>query len=321
MTSSPLRYTYTPEFHGILEELRCSLIVSAYHSGKVITLSSGANGITHEEIAVNRPIGVAVNGDKIAIAAKDALVILEQQGSDRLLPTSTYRSGEMNYHDMAWGADELWMVNTKYCCLSTADPSFQIVPRWQPSFISASRPEDRCHLNGLAMYNGEPLYTTALGATDTPEGWRSGRSSGGVIIHVPTGEIAVHGLSMPHSPRIFDGTLYALNSGTGELLLVDPQRGTFDSMARLPGFARGMARCADYLFVGLSKLRQSRTLRDLPLDEQKDQLICGIAAIQLSEGRVAALCQFIEGCDELYDVHMLPCRDGRIDMRGRVQQT
>lgn len=311
MTSSPLRYTYTPEFHGILEELRCSLIVSAYHSGKVITLSSGANGITHEEIAVNRPIGVAVNGDKIAIAAKDALVILEQQGSDGLLPASTYHSGEMNYHDMAWGANELWMVNTKYCCLSTADPSFQIVPRWQPSFISASRPEDRCHLNGLAMCDDMPLYTTALGATDTPEGWRMERASSGIIIHVPTGEIAVQGLSMPHSPRLFNGSLYALNSGTGELLVVDPHRGTFDVAARLPGFARGMARCENYVFVGLSKLRNSRTLRNLPLDEHEDKLVCGIAVVRFPEIRVVALFQFMEGCNELYDVHVLPGYDAR----------
>jgi allophanate hydrolase subunit 1 len=33
-------------------------------------------------------------------------------------------------------------------------------------------PEDRCHLNGLAIRDGQPAFVTALGVTDSPGGWR-----------------------------------------------------------------------------------------------------------------------------------------------------
>ena len=72
------------------------------------------------------------------------------------------------------------------------------------------------------MQDGEPRYVTAVSTTDVHEGWREHRSDGGVIIDVPSGEIVARGLSMPHSPRLCDGQLYALNSGAGELVKVDP---------------------------------------------------------------------------------------------------
>ena len=63
------------------------------------------------------------------------------------------------------------------------------MPRWHPSFVSQIVPEDRCHLNGLAMVNGRPRYVTALGETDTPGGWRANKSSGGVVIDVDSGAV------------------------------------------------------------------------------------------------------------------------------------
>jgi hypothetical protein len=39
---------------------------------------------------------------------------------------------------------------------------------WRPSFVTALAPQDRCHLNGFAMLNGEPKFVTALGETDAP---------------------------------------------------------------------------------------------------------------------------------------------------------
>src|SRR5262249_51414427 len=42
----------------------------------------------------------------------------------------------------------------------------------------------------------------------------------------PTGEFVTRGLSMPHSPRWHDGRLWLLESGTGQLVLVDPAVGS-----------------------------------------------------------------------------------------------
>jgi len=62
---------------------------------------------------------------------------------------------------------------------------------------------------------------------------------------------------MPHSPRWHDGRLWLLESGTGQLLLIDPATGRRQRVAELTGFARGLAFSGPYAFVGLSKIRKN----------------------------------------------------------------
>src|SRR5262249_38321825 len=150
------------------------------------------------------------------------------------LPRSSHVTGDVFIHEMAWGEDELWFVNTKFSCLCTRHPEFSFVPRWQPSFITGLAPEDRCHLNGLAMNDQRPSVVSALGVADSPGGWRAHKRNGGILIDVASGEIVVRGLSMPHSPRWYEGQLWLLESGTGSLGIVDPARQRYQSIATLP---------------------------------------------------------------------------------------
>ena len=76
------------------------------------------------------------------------------------------------------------------CCLTAAASSTRMaagVSRAisRPPFISAYAAEDRCHLNGLAIVDGQPRYVTALGQSDTRGGWRAGKSNGGIVMSVP----------------------------------------------------------------------------------------------------------------------------------------
>jgi hypothetical protein len=50
-------------------------------------------------------------------------------------------------------------------------PGFAVPVREAP-FITAMAAEDRCHLNGLAMLDGQPRYVTVLAESDAPQGWR-----------------------------------------------------------------------------------------------------------------------------------------------------
>ena len=92
---------------------------------------------------------------------------------------------------------------------------------WRPPFVSRLAAEDRCHLNGLALRDGRPAYVTAspkptwptAGATTARR--RRGRST------CAANEIVCRGLSMPHSPRLARRGLWVLNSGTGEIGIVD----------------------------------------------------------------------------------------------------
>src|SRR5262249_22232865 len=150
--------------------------------------------------------------------------------------------------------------NRRFSCLCTLHPDYSFVPRWRPKFISALAPEDRCHLNGLAIVDGRPKYVSALGETDAAGGWRANKPRGGCLIDVDSTEVIARGLSMPHSPRQHDGRLWLLESGTGRLLLMDGCSGRGQAVAELPGFARGMALAGPYAFIGLSKIRETSTM-------------------------------------------------------------
>ena len=132
-------------------------------------------------------------------------------------------------------------------------------------------PEDRCHLNGMAMDNGKPLWVTALGTGDTAKSWRENITKTGVLINVPSNEIIARDLPMPHTPRLYDGKLYVLLSATGEIAVFDTDKGTYDVIKKIPGFIRGMSRIGDYIFIGQSKIRKnSSAFKDLEIAEKAD---------------------------------------------------
>ena len=68
-----------------------------------------------------------------------------------LIPRRSHCTGDISVHDLAYAGGELWVVATRFSCLATLDDEHSFVPRWRPKFISALAPEDRCHLNGLAV--------------------------------------------------------------------------------------------------------------------------------------------------------------------------
>src|SRR5581483_8201790 len=115
----------------------------------------------------------------------------------------------------------------------------------------------------------------------------------GCLIDVPSGETVLRGLSMPHSPRWHDGRLWLLESGTGRLMLADPAGGRRQAVAELPGFARGLALSGPYALVGLSKIRKTSAMDGVPLADRREQLKCGVAVVDLRDGRVIASVEFL----------------------------
>ena len=105
--------------------------------------------------------------------------------------------------------------------------------------------------------DGWPRYVTALGETDTAGGWRANKRSGGVLLDIETNAILLRGLSMPHSPRWYQGKLWFLESGQGSLAVADLKRGTWQSVAQVPGFTRGLDFYGPLAFIGLSQIRES----------------------------------------------------------------
>jgi len=216
-------------------------------------------------------------------------------------------TGAIDIHEMAWDADgAIWFVNTAFSCLCTLDTKSSFVPRWRPKFVSHYAPEDRCHLNGLAMRNGIPRYVTALGETNTREGWRVNKRDGGLIIDVTTNRVIVRGLSMPHSPRWYDNRLWVLESGRGALCTVDVKTGAKTDVARVPGFCRGIDFLGPVAFIGLSQLRGTTPFTDIPITDDNADRLSGVWAVHLQTGKTIAFLKFTGGVQEIFAVQAVP---------------
>ncbi|MFB2935937.1 TIGR03032 family protein [Aerosakkonemataceae cyanobacterium BLCC-F154] len=201
-------------------------------------------------------------------------------------------------------------VNTLFSCLATVSETHSFVPLWQPPFISKLAAEDRCHLNGLAMRDGQPRYVTAVSRSDIADGWREKRTDGGCAIDILNNEVIASGLSMPHSPRWYRDKLWLLNSGTGEFGYLDAQTGKFEPVTFCPGYLRGLAFSGDFAIVGLSQARGNKTFSGLPLEEKLAQknaeARCGLMAIDLRTGDSVHWLRIEGVVEELYDVAVLP---------------
>jgi uncharacterized protein (TIGR03032 family) len=317
---------------ALLQSLGISIAFTSYQSRLLYLLGQGPNGAHLHQTAIGRPMGLARCGERGLVLTTGHQIIrfenplaahekVNNQFDACYVPRATHLTGELDAHDVGVKADgEIVFVNTRLNCLARPDMQHSFSELWRPPFISALVDEDRCHLNGLAMRDGKPAYVTAVSRSDTVDGWRDRRADGGVVIDVATGEIVCEGLSMPHSPRWYRGELWVLNSGTGELGVIEglgaakPKAGgkircKFVPRVFCPGFVRGLAFHGDYAVVGLSKPRYQR-FEGLALDQRlKDadsEPWCGVQIIDIRR-RVCVEWLRIDGAvAELYDVEVLP---------------
>lgn len=314
----PFACIHSPNVPELLNQLNVTIAISTYQAGKVIFISA----VDNEKMIqlprnFNKAMGMAFKPGKLALAVKDEVIILANSSDMAVtyppkpntydamfLPRAIYFTGQVDIHDLEWSGNELWAVNTRFSCLAKIDTDYSFNPVWKPHFISRLAPEDRCHLNGICINDGEPVYVTALGKTDSPEGWRPGKTGGGIIMDVKENRIVLDELAMPHSPRIYNGELYCLLSALGQLIKVDPKTGKYEVKQQFDGYVRGMARSGDYLFIGLSKIRKkSSTFGDLPIAEKS--INCGIEIVHFSTMSRVARIIYKTSVEEIYDVKIM----------------
>jgi uncharacterized protein (TIGR03032 family) len=309
-------------FADWLTQEQISLAYTTYQTSRLMLIGvNPENGrISGFERLFDRAMGLYTTGDRIYLSCKYQLWQLENvlepghlySGYDKLyIPRISYTTGDIDIHDVVIdGTGKLIFISTALNCLATISDRHSCTPLWKPKFISKIINEDRCHLNGLCMIDGQPHYVTACSRSDIIDGWRYRRNDGGCVIDISTDEIICTGLSMPHSPRWYQNKLWLLNSGKGDFGYVDLQTGKFEPVVFCPGFLRGLAFWGNYAIVGVSKPRGDKSFVGLPLDEElrkRDaEPRCGLMIVDLKTGAIAHW-YCIEGIVvELYDVQVLP---------------
>ncbi len=321
MTKNNFEINTSRQFVAWMAEQNISIGFSTYQSGKVFLLGhqneQNQLGLSVFERTFERPMGMWSNGDLLILSSLYQIYRFKNtledsqlaDGYDRLfIPQSSSITGDLDIHDIALNKNgEIRFVNTLFGCLATDSIDYSFKPLWKPNFIHPMMPEDRCHLNGLAMENGEPRYMTAISTSNVVDGWREHRKNGGVVFDLKTNQIICRGLSMPHSPRIYNGLCWLANSGTGEFGYIE--NGKFKAVAFCPGYIRGVAIVNHYALVGLSKPR-NKSFQGLDLDQrlatEKIEPRCGIYVIDLKTGATPHWLHLSGIVSELYDVVTFP---------------
>ena len=320
-TENTVTYSISPGFPALLATLNASVAISSYQSGKLYLLGRNPQGgLMIDERLFEKAMGICVDNKSLILATLFQIQRFEsilQPGQlinhtfdACYVPRIAHTTGALDTHDVGIMENgKIVFVNTRYNCLATLSPTHSFTPLWKPPFISHIVDEDRCHLNGMAMKDGMPAYVTAVSRSNTIDGWRDRRANGGVVIDVLTGDRICEGLSMPHSPRVFNDRLWILHSGSGELGWVDTHTHVFHPIAFCPGFLRGLAIHGNYAFVGLSKPRHAR-FEGLPLDDKlqmaDSEPWCGVQIIDLNTGTCVEWFRIDGAVTEIYDVAIIP---------------
>jgi uncharacterized protein (TIGR03032 family) len=308
---------YSKYLLELMRQEKISIVLTTYQAGKLILLSSNDDKINQLPVSFKKPMGIAIQGNKLAIACIDEIHLFSNEEQHRLknkpeltsfdniyLHRATYHTGILDLHDLEFGEGLIWGVNTLFSCLSVHDVSYSFRPKWKPPFITALVPEDNCHLNGMAMMNNIPKYVTSLSKDNIRHGWRKDKLKTGLLMEVPSGEIILEGLSMPHSPRIYKEELYLLESGSGHLIKVNVQDKKAELVYNFDCFIRGMSFYNDIALIGKSKIRESSKDFD-DLDVKKNSKYAGLIFFDMVKKEILGEINYETDVEEIFDVQIL----------------
>ncbi len=319
--NSQYHLNFSDSFISWMDETNSSIVFTTYEAGKIVMVGPGSPQAKFavSERTFGRAMAMAMTDDGFLLSMQHQVWrfqnclqsgVTTNEGWDRLyLPRQCHVTGAVDVHDIAIDKhNKLKAVITLYNCIAELDHQGNFNPIWKPKFIDSIVNQDRCHLNGFCLVDGEIKYATIIAESNENNGWREHRADGGQVIDITDDEVVIYGLAMPHSPRFYDGKLWVLEAGTGWFGSVDTKSGKFDKLAWVPGFARGLRFYDNFALVGISKPR-NKVFEGLPLDEElkkrNKEPESGIYLINLETGETHATMNISGSVGEIYDVGVI----------------
>jgi len=311
-------------FTSWLYEQKCSLVFTTYQVGKIFFVGLQPDcKLSIYERTFPRAMGVCASEDTNTIYMSslyqvwrfENALIKDQVTNDLFdrvyVPQMAYTTGDCDLHDMVVTPQgKVYFVNTLFGCVATLSEKYSFEPVWKPPFLTKLAAEDRCHLNGLALRDGEPRYASMVAQTDVVDGWREHRKDGGVVMDITNNKVVCEGLSMPHSPRYHNKKLWVSEAGSGYFGHVNLKTKSFEPMTFCQGFMRGCSFINNYAIVATSLQRENRTFSDLALDknlaDKNAEPRCAIYVIDINTGDIVHWLHIEGVVQELYDVVVLP---------------
>jgi len=319
--ASDTNFKYSKGLAEWLSRLEISLILTCYHTGQLIVIGVKPSGeLSFCEINLGYVTGLYCDTQQIYVSTFNQIIhfqnVLKNGDSNKedhdalFLPKAFYNVGNVDIHELNIdNQGNPIFVNTCYSCIAKLHPvdSFELL--WLPPFISALVPEHRCHLNGMCVVNGIPTYATAISSADEFDGWRGRRTETGVLMDLRSNDIVINGLSMPHSPRMYNESLWLLESGKGQLLKIDANSYATENVCFCNGFLRGMDFYDKYAIVGMSLGRDdgfAGLAIDNELKKHNMEPSCGFAIIDIEQGKMIEWLHFEGLIRELFEIKVMP---------------
>jgi uncharacterized protein (TIGR03032 family) len=311
--SELLQRRASKNWSSLLEQLNVCLIVSREYENFLVALSPADTGACKQtHLPLPHPSGIAYDPESRClhvactrnpnqiVTLRPAVATQPHWRSDvcvadqPLLPTKTvFYPGCLYLHDVVWDGERLLGNAVGMNAVVALDGAAE--PLWWPKSIETKGQPDfsRNHLqlNSIALRNGMLSGAAFTASTDCIGARKPGQHNfpvnrRGVVFDADSREVAVTGLTRPHSARFYNDKLLINDSGYGRLVIADTEKDALDDVAKLPGWTRGLAIVADVAFVGVSRVlpRFSHYAPGL----EPDKCCSGIIAICLKTGRELA---------------------------------
>ncbi|MFC1462372.1 DUF4915 domain-containing protein [Verrucomicrobiota bacterium] len=315
---------------ALLSELGITLVVTREYEHVALALSCTGKKPEISYFRVPHPSGIAVDRRKgtvylastrnpnQVIEMKPAGAGLDRKDmpfpeslSGRLLPTrSWFFPGCLYTHDLALVGKDLHAAAVGMNAIIKIDPSGDYDATWWPACIDRKKGKPRFDRNYLQLNSiaaGRDMKTSFFSASaarvskhlpgqpDFPVDRK------GVIFSGKTREPVCRGLTRPHTARLRGKRLWVDNSGYGEVGIVSGAR--LETVARLPGWTRGLSFCGSTAFVGTSRVlpRFRQYAPGLDLDRSE----CSVCAVDTRSGNVLGRIVWPHG-NQLFSVECVP---------------
>ena len=333
ITKNTLKHTASAGFTQLLHRMGITLIASREYENMLIALrATSKTKLEQSFFHLPHPSGIAIdhNANKMYVAAtRNPNQIVEfslssghltrlkigKPAPKMLMPSrSKYYPGEYYFHDLAFCGGQLYANSVGMNCIIPVDitkPEPE-KPLWWPKCIEKSAvPNHKANyiqLNSIAAGDClENSFFSASGAkisSRRPGHMNYPVDQMGVIFSGASREPMGHGLTRPHSARVYKDQVWVANSGYGQVGYIDGK--DFKPVFTFNGWTRGLCFIGDVLFVGVSRVLPR--FRHYAPGIKTTKHTCAIVAVDLKKGKVIGDIKFPYG-NQLFAIEHLPAAD------------
>ena len=143
-----VEYVHTQDFPALLRTLGISLFATTYQAQRLLAFSAVGEKLSMLMRISPRPTGLALAGDRMALASKHQLLVFERafnvkdlEGNQEdydfcFTPRISYICGDLQGHEVTFIGDLPHIINTRFNCISVPSNKYSFETIWRPKFIS-----------------------------------------------------------------------------------------------------------------------------------------------------------------------------------------